>query len=131
VLINVPVLKNHGGAGMTAALKNYMGMVWDRNAFHRKGLDACIAEASLARRADLTVVDMYRVMRSGGPRGNPSSQRELMKMLIASTDPVAADAACARALGFEPASFGYIGLASRLGLGVTDLGKLDVRRIAL
>ena len=29
VLINVPVLKHHGGAGMTAALKNYMGMVWE------------------------------------------------------------------------------------------------------
>ena len=131
VLINVPVLKHHGGAGMTAALKNYMGMVWDRNAFHRKGLDACIAEASLARKADLTIVDMYRVMKTGGPRGNPSSQRELLKMLIASVDPVAADAASARALGFDPASFGYIAGAERLGLGVSSLEKLDVRRIVL
>jgi len=131
VLINVPVLKNHGGAGMTAALKNYMGMVWDRNEFHRKGLDACIAEASLARKADLTIIDMYRVMKSGGPRGNPSSKRELMKMLVASVDPVAADAAAARALGFEPSDFGYIAKAAKLGLGVTDLAKLDVRRIVL
>lgn len=131
VLINVPVLKNHGGAGMTAALKNYMGMVWDRNEFHRKGLDQCIAEASLARKADLTIIDMYRVMKSGGPRGNPSSKRDLMKMLVASVDPVAADTAAARALGFEPSAFGYIAGAARLGLGITDLGKLDVRRIVL
>lgn len=131
VLINVPVLKNHGGAGMTAALKNYMGMVWDRNEFHRKGLDACIAEASLARKADLTIIDMYRVMKSGGPRGNPSSKRELMKMLVASVDPVAADAAAARALGFEPSAFGYIDRAEKLGLGISNLDKLDVRRIVL
>lgn len=131
VLINVPVLKNHGGAGMTAALKNYMGMVWDRNEFHRKGLDACIAEASLSRKADLTIVDMYRVMKTGGPRGNPSSKRDLMKMLVASVDPVAADAASARALGFDPSDFGYIAGAARLGLGIVDLEKLDVRRIAL
>ena len=101
------------------------------NAFHRLGLDACIAEVSLARKADLTISDMYRVMKSGGPRGNPSSKRELMKMLVASVDPVAADTAAARALGFDPSAFGYIAIAARLGLGITDLEKLDVRRIVL
>ena len=131
VLINVPVLKHHGGAGMTAALKNYMGMIWDRNAFHRLGLDACIAEASLVRKADLTVVDMYRVMRSGGPRGNPASDRVLMKMILASTDPVAADVASARTLGHEPSRFGYIAKAAALGLGSMDLDSLDMRRVVL
>jgi len=131
VFINVPVLKNHGGAGMTAALKNYMGLVWDRGFFHLKGLDSCIAEASLVRKADLTIVDMYRVMKTGGPRGNPSSERVLMKTLLASVDPVAADVAAARTLGFEPSRFGYIAKAAALGLGTTNLDLLNVKRIVL
>jgi len=131
VFINVPVLKNHGGAGMTAALKNYMGLVWDRGYFHLKGLDSCIAEASLVRKADLTIVDMYRVMKTGGPRGNPSSERVLMKTLLASVDPVAADVAAARTLGFEPSRFGYIAKAAALGLGTTNLDSLNVKRIVL
>ncbi len=131
VFINVPVLKNHGGAGMTSALKNYMGLVWDRGFFHLKGLDTCIAEASLVRKADLTIVDMYRVMRTGGPRGNPSSDRVLMKTLLASVDPVAADVASARSLGFEPSRFGYIAKAAALGLGTTNLDALNVKRIVL
>ncbi len=32
VWINVPVLKNHGGANLTMSMKNHMGIVWDRGA---------------------------------------------------------------------------------------------------
>ncbi len=131
VFINVPVLKNHGGAGMTAALKNYMGLVWDRGYFHLNNLDACIAEASLVRKADLTILDMYRVMKSGGPRGNPSSNMALLKTIAASTDPVAIDASAAKTLGFEPSKFGYISRAAKLGLGTDKLESLDIKRIVL
>jgi len=131
VFINVPVLKNHGGAGMTAALKNYMGLVWDRGYFHLNNLDACIAEASLVRKADLTILDMYRVMKSGGPRGNPSSNMAMLKTIAASTDPVAIDASAAKTLGFEPSKFGYISRAAKLGLGTDKLENLDIKRIVL
>jgi len=33
VWINVPVLKNHGGAKMSISMKNHMGIVWDRGFF--------------------------------------------------------------------------------------------------
>lgn len=35
VWINVPILKNHGGANLTISMKNHMGIVWDRGFFIR------------------------------------------------------------------------------------------------
>ena len=63
--------------------------------------------------------------------GNPASDRVLMKMILASTDPVAADVACANTLGQEPTRFGYIAKAAALGLGTLDLDSLDMRRLVL
>jgi uncharacterized protein (DUF362 family) len=131
VFINVPVLKNHSGAGMTSAMKNLMGIVWDRQFFHRYDLDQCIADASLFRKPTLNVVDAYKVMKSGGPRGYSSSAYDLAKFQILSTDIVAADAAASRTLGFEPARFRYIGLAADARSGQADLAKLDIRRLNL
>ncbi len=44
VWINVPVLKNHGGAKMTISMKNFMGIVWDRRYWHANDLQQCIAD---------------------------------------------------------------------------------------
>ena len=37
VLLNVPVLKHHSGTGMTAAMKNLMGVIWDRGFWRPEG----------------------------------------------------------------------------------------------
>ena len=131
VFINVPVLKNHGGAGMTCAMKNLMGAVWDRGYFHSRGLDACIAEAALLRRPDLNIVDAGKVMLSGGPRGSAASRYSEQRLLMLSSDIVAVDVASARTLGPGPDAFEYITKAAALGLGQPDLAKLAVRRIEL
>ena len=56
--INVPVLKNHGGAQLTISMKNHMGIVWDRGYFHANDLQQCIADiCSYEKRAVLNVVD--------------------------------------------------------------------------
>ena len=131
VFINVPVLKNHMGAGMTCAMKNLMGIVWDRSEFHRRGLDRCIADSCLYRKPDLNIVDADRVMLSGGPRGYASSRYSEQNMLIASTDIVGIDAASAKTLGQEPERFGYIKGGEDRGLGIADLSLHDIKRIAL
>lgn len=131
VFINVPVLKNHSGAGMTSAMKNLMGIVWDRQFFHRYDLDQCIADAALFRKPTLNVVDAWKVMKSGGPRGYASSVYEQAEFQILSTDIVAVDAAASRTLGFEPSRFRYIGLAAEKRIGQADLSKLDIKRISL
>jgi len=131
VFINVPVLKNHGGAGMTCAMKNLMGIVWDRGTFHSQGLDSCIADICLFRKPDLNIVDAYQVMLSGGPRGTASSRYQASRLLLASADPVAVDAACAKVLGKLPADFRYIGMGVDRRIGRSDIDALRIERITL
>lgn len=132
VLINVPILKHHSSTRMTAALKNLMGVVWDRQFYHYSGLSQCIAEFPLLRKPTLNVIDAYMVMTSGGPQG--SSYRaalELRKMQILSPDIVAADAAASRVLGHAPEDIQYIPFAFDLHLGRKNLSTLKIQRITL
>ena len=130
VWINVPILKNHGGAKLTCAMKNYMGIVWDRRFFHQNDLQQCIADiCTWEKKPVLNIVDAYRVMRTGGPRGNAGSEIKLMKSLLLSRDIVAVDTAAARLIGFDPAAVGHIGNAERLGLGTTQLDKIQIRKL--
>ncbi len=69
VFINVPVLKHHGSTTVTIAMKNLMGVVWDRRFWHRNDLHQCIADFCLYRKPDLNIVDAYLVMTQNGPRG--------------------------------------------------------------
>jgi uncharacterized protein (DUF362 family) len=131
VFINVPILKNHSGAGMTCAMKNLMGIVWDRGEFHANNLDQCIADSCLYRKPNLNIVDAWKVMLSGGPRGYSSSKYSEEKMLMLSTDIVAIDSASSRALGYQPERFDYIGMGEKLGLGRSDTSKLDIRRLTM
>ncbi|HEY9053738.1 MAG TPA: DUF362 domain-containing protein [Rectinemataceae bacterium] len=131
VFINIPVLKNHSGAGMTCAMKNIMGAVWDRSEFHRMGLDQCIADACLIRKPDLNIVDAGKVMLSGGPRGYPGSRYSEQQMLILSSDIVAIDAVSAKTLGKEPSDFEYILKAEKAGLGTSDLARMSISRLTI
>lgn len=122
VLINVPVLKHHEATGSSVGLKGLMGLVYDRAAFHRQGLDGAIADLSLGIRPSLTVVDATRVLVSGGPRG-PGELVEMGKV-VAGVDPVAVDVASmalAYSLGYEDFGFdgrnAYVQIASGLGVG--------------
>ena len=134
--INVPILKNHGGAKMTIAMKNHMGIVWDRRFFHRNDLQQCIADiCTYEKPAALNIVDAYRVMKSNGPRGKSLSDVVMPKSLFASTDIVAVDTAATRFFNMiermDIQDVGHIIHGEELGLGTTDLSKLKVDRIKL
>lgn len=131
VLISVPVLKHHGGAGITASIKNFMGAVWDRRTYHGRGLQQCIADFLNVRRPDLNVIDAYRVLAGNGPRSRSLGDVKLMKMQILSTDIVAADSSAARLLGREGKDYGHIRIAAEKGWGQLDPTKLNARRISL
>jgi len=142
VFINIPVLKDHSGAKITSALKNYMGCVWDRQWWHKHDLPQCIVDYSTFQKVNLTVVDAYRVMLEYGPRGKSPSSSPVVKYQIISTDPVAADVAAvhifvsvAKEFGkgkpYELGDIKYLKLAEAAGVGTCDLSKLKIKRIEI
>ena len=131
VFINVPVLKHHSSSDLTIGMKNLMGVVWDRQYWHRTDLMQCIADMAAYRKPDLTVVDAYRVVKRYGPRGLDEEDVQLMEAQLVSTDPVAADAAAAKLFGAGPKDASYIAKAAEAGVGRMDLDKLQIRRVRL
>jgi uncharacterized protein (DUF362 family) len=131
VFINVPVLKSHGGARLTIAMKNLMGVVWDRGFWHKTDLHQCIADYATYRKPTLNVVDAYYVMKRNGPRGVSVEDVTMMKAQILTTDMVAADAAAAKLFGMEPDAVRHIALAADKKVGRKDLENLTIERISI
>ena len=130
VFINVPILKDHSSARMTIAMKNLMGVVWDRGFWHRNGLHQCIADFASYRQPDLNIVDAYRVMLRNGPRGVSVNDVTDMKYLIMSDDIVATDAASAKI--FNPKeNVPHINMGDKMGYGEADLSSLKIGRIKI
>jgi uncharacterized protein (DUF362 family) len=131
VFINVPVLKNHGGATMSLTMKNLMGVVWDRGWWHKHDLHQCIADFASFKKPDLNIIDGYNVMKRNGPRGVSVADVVNMKYQIISTDMVAADTAASKIFGVDLAKVKYIALAEELGVGTMDLKSLNIKRITI
>ena len=131
VFINVPVLKSHSSAKLTIAMKNLMGVVWDRRWWHKNDLHQCIADYATFRRPDLNIIDAYRVMKRNGPRGISVEDVVLLDSLLITKDIVAADAAAAKLFGLEPDDIPYIVIAAEMGIGTMDLASLNINRIKM
>ena len=97
----------------------------------RLGVQQAIADWAGVRKPDLNIMDAYRAMQTGGPRGNAASVILPLKSLLISTDMVAMDTAGARMLGIDPALATHIALAAEQGLGQNDLAKVNIKKITL
>ncbi|MGP8260446.1 MAG: DUF362 domain-containing protein [Acidobacteriaceae bacterium] len=94
VLINVPVLKDHDGAGVTIALKNMYGVIHNPNKYHPNGCNPYIADlnmlSEIRSRMRLTICDATTAQYEGGPGYKPEYSWKHNALLV-SQDPVALD----------------------------------------
>jgi uncharacterized protein (DUF362 family) len=120
-LINVPVLKAHCQTLLTCALKNLKGCIPDseKRRFHAHGLHENIALLNAFLKAHLVIVDGITGDLTFEEGGNPVH----MNRIILGTDPVMVDSYAARLIGYSPDDIRYIGLAERLGIGKSAIGK--------
>ncbi|HXY48288.1 MAG TPA: DUF362 domain-containing protein [Terriglobales bacterium] len=143
VLINVPVLKDHDGAGVTGALKNMYGVIHNPNKFHPNGCNPYIADLNLLpairTKMRLTVCDATTACFEGGPGYKPQYSWN-HNALIVSQDPVALDYTGWQIIERKRAEKGLKtleadGRAPRYIATAADaqhrLGTSDPRRIAL
>lgn len=136
VWINVPVLKNHGGANLTISMKNLMGIVWDRRFFHSNDLHQCIADiCTLDKKPALNVVDAYRVLQTNGPQGKSEADVVNSKGLFMSQDIVAVDTAATKFFNqireMPLDHVGHLAHGQALKIGTMDIDNLNVRRIRM
>ena len=131
VFINIPILKHHGSTLMTSAMKNLMGVVWDRMFYHDNDLHRCITEFCLYRKPDLNIVDAYYVMFRNGPQGRSKNDLREEKMQLISTDIVAIDTAASKILGRKPQDIKHIVYGDERNLGIMNLERLNIERIVL
>ncbi len=136
-IINIPVLKNHGGAQVTLAMKNHYGTIDQPGAYHGNNCDPHIADINdipaIKSKTRLIVVDATRGRWEGG------SPLWTYKGIIVGTDPVACDTigtgvidAKRQEKGLPPLGGGpgklpkHINTAAQLGVGTSDPAQMDV-----
>jgi len=93
-VINLPVLKDHGIAGVTLALKNLFGAIHNPNKYHIDVGDPYIADVNMLpairQKVRLTICDATTGQYEGGPSYMPQWSWPFNGLLVAQ-DPVALD----------------------------------------
>src|SRR5919201_5154439 len=139
-LIAVNQLKLHETATVTLALKN-IGMSFPAADYYGHPRSTQKHEnwffddmhsfiAAMAKRfpIDLAVTVGHPAMIATGPLGGHPVETGIV---IASTDPLAADVVGARLLGFKPQAVRHLWEASRLGIGESDDSRMQFPKLSL
>lgn len=94
VVINLPVLKDHGITGVTMAMKNLFGAIHNPNKYHLNTGDPYVADvcmlSPIRQKVRLTICDATTAQYEGGPSFMPHWTWPF-NGLIVGTDPVALD----------------------------------------
>ncbi len=132
VLINLPIAKSHSTTGLTLGMKNMMGLIWDREYFHKVvDINKAIPDLWTIFRPSLTLLDATIVLIDGGPAGPGKVQ--LLNTIIAGVDPVAVDSYAVTLTNwygkrFQPKNIKHLVNAYNMGLGQINLKRLSIKR---
>jgi uncharacterized protein (DUF362 family) len=140
-VVNLPVLKDHGIAGVTLALKNLFGAIHNPNKYHTNAGDPYVADVNMLppirRKVRLTICDALTAQYEGGPSYMPQWSWPYNGLIVA-RDPVALDYTGWQILERKRAEKGmkplremkrepvYIATAAGHGLGTNDPQRIDV-----
>ncbi len=132
LVINVPVVKHHVLAKLTMCMKNYMGVVEQRQKFHQD-LPTCITDITrfMLPRTRLNILDGVRILTAHGPSGGKMEDVRMKMTVAAGTDIVAMDAWGCEVIGKKPSEIGSVVKAQEAGLGKMDYHSLALREIAV
>jgi len=124
-IINVPIAKHHSLAGVTAGIKNMMGVMGgNRGQIHFR-LPECLVDLHRRIPVRLTVIDAGRVLVRNGPSGGNLADVKPFGKAFASADVLAADIVAAEAVfGLKPSQVAHFQKAVESGLWVTSPAQL-------
>jgi hypothetical protein len=140
VTINLPVIKDHGGSGVTGALKNVaFGCYRNHRQAHGGNCDPYIAEAyahfAQTTKIPLIILDATEGCFDGGPAPQNSQTVWRENAIYVATDPVALDVTLrdvilakrhAAGLPDKRRQCRHIDTAAAKGLGVGDPARIDI-----
>jgi uncharacterized protein (DUF362 family) len=124
-VVSMPKVKTHHWSGVTLSMKNMFGLVpgskygWPKNILHWSGIQQSILDICATVPIHFVIADGIVAMEGNGPLAGTS---RLLHNIVLSDDAVAADATCARLMGFEPERVPHIREATKfLGNASTEL----------
>lgn len=129
--INVPILKHHGSAGLTIAMKNLYGIVGGNRGKLHGDMGENIADLAKGFTSHLVLVDAFRVLMRNGPVGGRLSDVELRKTVIASTSIMHADVAAAALFGSDPRQVEFLQAAFNRKMGEIEPAKIAMQTISI
>jgi uncharacterized protein (DUF362 family) len=134
LVINVPIAKHHVLSNATIGMKNYMGVMDNRQPFHQD-FATCLSDLTRFMRPRLTVLDAVRVLTANGPSGGKPDDVAVKTTVAAGVDIVALDALGLELLGKAPADVkkaaSILKFAQEAGLGKSDYRSLKLRELSV
>lgn len=128
-LINVPIAKTHGLAGLTLSLKNWMGIMGGSRGRIHQNLDESLLDLAGTVKPALTILDAVRILTASGPQGGSLAYVKTLNTVIAGIDQIAVDSYGATLFGRKGSDLGYIRQARGRKLGESNLQKLNIRKV--